>query len=108
LVVYVDDMQAEYFPKHRPKVRYVMSHMIADTEEELHAMAKRIGVACRWYQKDHYDITQSCKKLALQYGAIQITLCQCSRMVMNRRRGGKLGTPEEAQAWLDNLKAANG
>jgi hypothetical protein len=96
-------MKASYFPKHRPGRRYVMSHMIADTEEELHAMAKKIGVNRRWYQGDHYDVTQSARHSALHFGAVSITLRQCSRMVMNRRRGGNLGTPEEAQAWLDEM-----
>ncbi|MGH7490593.1 MAG: DUF4031 domain-containing protein [bacterium] len=89
-------MQAEYFPKHRPKVRYIMSHMIADSEEELHAMADKIGVARRWFQKDHYDITQAKKALALKYGAKAITWRQCSMMTVNRRCGLEMGTPETA------------
>lgn len=95
--VYVDDMKAEYFPKHRPKVRYIMSHMIADNEEELHDMARRIGVARRWFQKgDHYDVTQSCKALALKYGARLITWRQAALMMGNRRMGYEMGTPETA------------
>lgn len=44
MTVYVDDMKAEFAPSHRPGRTYVMSHMIADTDAELHAMADRIGV----------------------------------------------------------------
>jgi hypothetical protein len=98
MVVYVDDMKAEYQPKHRPARKYIMSHMISDNEEELHAMAKQIGVARRWFQGDHYDITQSCKALALKLGAVQITWRQASHMTCNRRFGYPMGTPETAEA----------
>lgn len=96
MVVYVDDMRAEYKPKHRPGMVYVMSHMIADTDQELHEMAARIGVARRWYQGDHYDVTQAKKVLAIKYGARLITWRQCGTMTMNRRCGLEMGTPETA------------
>lgn len=63
-----------------------MSHMIADTEAELHAMAKRIGVARKWYQGDHYDITQTKKVLAVKYGAKAITLRELAKIAMEARR----------------------
>lgn len=56
--------------------RMVMCHMIADTPEELHAMADLIGVARRWFQAappasfPHYDIAQSKRALAVAAGAI--------------------------------------
>lgn len=101
MTVYVDDMKADFKPQHRPGRRYVMSHMIADTEDELHAMAARIGVARKWYQGDHYDITQSKRAEAIKAGARAITLRQLSVMAARRRRGLPLGSPEEAQAWID-------
>jgi len=69
-VVYVDDMRAPYG-------RLIMCHMIADSDEELHAMAERIGVARRWHQKpgpgSHYDIALSKRALAVAAGALEIT-----------------------------------
>lgn len=70
MAVYVDDMQAPYG-------RMLMSHMIADTPTELHAMADRIGVARRWLQqggtpREHYDICQSRRRLAIGAGALAI------------------------------------
>jgi len=71
MAVYVDDMRAGFG-------RMVMCHMVADTLDELHAMADRIGVARRWYQgppvtrMPHYDIALSKRALAVQAGAHQI------------------------------------
>jgi hypothetical protein len=79
-------MKAEFEPSHRPGRRYVMSHMIADTEDELHAMADKIGVARKWHQGDHYDITQSKKALAVQHGAVAITLRELAHMAAAKRR----------------------
>lgn len=78
--VYVDDMRA-------PFGRMVMCHMVADTSEELHAMADRIGVARRWCQhagteREHYDICLSKRALAIRAGAIAIT----SRQLVAIRR----------------------
>jgi hypothetical protein len=59
-----------------PYGRMKMSHMVADTPEELHAMADKIGVNRKWFQDNpdhpHYDICQSKKKLAMSFGAIEI------------------------------------
>lgn len=67
--VYVDE--AEW-----PYGRMVMCHMIADTLGELHAMAEKIGVARRWFQKNgrhpHYDICKSKRALAVEAGAIEV------------------------------------
>lgn len=90
MTVYVDSMRA-------PLGRMKMCHMIADTEDELHAMADKIGVARRWYQGDHYDIAQTKRVLALRYGAQQIMLRQAACMMGLRRRWGLWATPEEAE-----------
>ena len=67
--VYVDNGRARFG-------RMLMCHMLADTEKELHAMARKIGVARRWYQGDHYDICQSKRTLAVSGGAKEITARQ--------------------------------
>lgn len=57
--------------------RMVMCHMIADTPDELHAMADRIGVRRKWFQAPpkasipHYDICKSKRALAVAAGAIE-------------------------------------
>lgn len=99
MTVYVDDMRAKFG-------RMVMCHMLADTDEELHAMAARIGVARKWWQSpaktsgSHYDIALSKRALAVQAGAVEITMRQAGSMNARRRVTGQLGNPEDAVQWL--------
>ena len=60
-----------------PFGRMKMCHMIADSEEELHEMADRIGMQRAWFQagsRPHYDVSKSKRKLAIEYGANEITI----------------------------------
>ncbi len=54
----------------------LMCHMLADSPEELHEMAQRIGMARRWYQRDastpHYDLSQEQRAEAIAAGAIEV------------------------------------
>lgn len=63
--VYVDKAK-------NPYGKMLMSHLIADSLEELHEAAFKIGIQRKWFQdKDmpHYDICQSKKKLLMDiYG----------------------------------------
>lgn len=106
MTVYVDDMRAAFG-------RYVMCHMLADTDEELHAMAAKIGVQRRWHQapprhSSHYDIALSKKALAIEAGAVEITMRQAAAMSARRRETGELGPPEDAESWLSqHIRAKN-
>ncbi len=82
--VYVDDMYL--YPMGRFG-RMKMSHMVADTIEELHAMADKIGVARKWVQKEHlgkgwvhYDIAMEKRTKAIEHGAIPITMKELAHM----------------------------
>jgi hypothetical protein len=75
--VYVDDMNAKFG-------RMTMCHMIADSPDELHAMADKIGVARKWYQGDHYDICLSMKAKAIALGAVEVEWAELSRMTILR------------------------
>ena len=75
MMVYVDDMYKYPIGGFR---RMKMSHMIADTPEELHQMADKIGVARRWHQRDHYDICMSMRRKAIDLGAKEITMVECA------------------------------
>lgn len=50
-------------------------HMLASDLDELHAMAKRIGLRRSWFQDKtfaHYDCTASKRRLAVAAGAVEI------------------------------------
>lgn len=81
--VYVDNMRAPYG-------RMIMCHMVADTDEELHAMAEKIGVARKWHQKagtvhSHYDIALSKRALAVANGAKEITMRELALLIRAKR-----------------------
>lgn len=70
IYVLVDDAKNSYG-------RMKMSHMIAETDEELHDMADKLGLKRKWFQPTpypHYDICQTKRKLAVDLGAIEVTV----------------------------------
>lgn len=81
--VYVDDMNA-------PFRNMIMCHMIADTRRELDEMAKKLKLKPEWKQSvnnygEHYDVALSIKQKAINLGAIEITLEECSNKCVARR-----------------------
>lgn len=53
----------------------LMCHLLADSVEELHEMAAKIGMKRIWFQNHgtpHYDICQERRALAIKLGAIEI------------------------------------
>lgn len=82
MTVYVDDMYKYSMGKFR---RMKMSHMIADSEEELHEMAAKIGVARKWYQGDHYDISITMRAKAVANGANEVTWRDLGVLIRNKR-----------------------
>lgn len=83
MAVYVDSMMAGYG-------HMKMCHMVADTTEELLAMADRIGVARRWLQKagtphEHFDVCLSMRRAAVRAGAVEITMRQLAYFIRDKR-----------------------
>lgn len=72
MAVYVDN------PIHQLG-RMKMCHMVADSLQELHQMADRIGVARRHFQQPpaarlpHYDICKAKRAAAVQLGALEVS-----------------------------------
>lgn len=90
MAVFVDDMQAAFG-------RMKMCHMMADTTEELLAMADQIGVARKWLQKpgsdmEHFDIAMSKRRLAVSAGAVEVKRRDLGMLM--RKRSGKSFDPE--------------
>lgn len=68
MAVYVDSHNASFG-------RMIMCHMIADTLDELHGMAAKIGMRRDWFQHGsfpHYDVCKSRRALAVGFGAIEV------------------------------------
>lgn len=88
MAVYVDNMHESAMGRFG---RMKMSHMLADSREELDAMADRIGVARRWIQypgtyREHYDISLSARAKAVAAGAVEIDMREAAQMVAARRK----------------------
>ncbi|WP_176083885.1 DUF4031 domain-containing protein [Martelella sp. HB161492] len=88
MAVYVDDMQAPFRGMR-------MCHMLADTSEELHAMADMIGIERRWVQypgtaKEHYDVPLPRRQLAVAAGAVEVTWRFMGELVRERRSAAML------------------
>ncbi len=66
-----------------------MSHMIADSLDELHAMADRLGLQRAWFQAappasfPHYDVSKTKRARAIELGAIE---CDRAAFVGHMRR----------------------
>jgi hypothetical protein len=52
------------------------SHLIADTLDELHAFAARLGLRRAWFQNarsaPHYDLTAKRREVAVRLGAVEL------------------------------------
>lgn len=99
-MVYVDDMRARFRAM-------TCCHLLADTDEELHALAAQLDLQRGWHQQpphasySHYDLAWSKRRLAIRLGAQAITWDQASAMVARCKATGTLGMPETALDWLE-------
>ena len=82
-MLYVDSMKM-------PFGRMLMSHMIADTPEELAEAERTLGLPrgsvqypCTW--KEHLDVSQSKRAEAIAMGAAVIPAKEIARMLITRR-----------------------
>lgn len=83
MAVYVDHQRAQYRGM-------VMCHMLADSTEELLAMADRIGVDRKHLQdagtyREHFDICLTKRAAALQAGATEASMSELGRIIRLRR-----------------------
>lgn len=73
MAVYVDELVV--YPNARGIFRAGSCHLSADSAEELHAFAAKIGMKRAWFQDHrllpHYDLIASKRALAVALGAIE-------------------------------------
>lgn len=87
MTVYVDDMHKTHLGRFG---RMKMSHMVADSHDELIQMAATIGVNIRWIQyegtyKEHFDISMSMREKAVKAGAVEVTMSQLGRIMREKK-----------------------
>ena len=99
MTVYVDNFRA---PATVGRIRGRWSHLTADTVEELHAFADRLGHRREWFQARckhakcpttdgvcvhfHYDVVDSNRTKAISLGAVPIDIREMGALIAVRRR----------------------
>jgi hypothetical protein len=96
--VYVDDMR---LPARVGHLRARWSHLTADTKEELHAFAARIGLRRSWFQDKprglwHYDVTDTKRRQAIVAGALPIRCSTADTFAHVWHRPGREGVTPTA------------
>jgi hypothetical protein len=94
VAVYVDDAEIPATVRNGSRVHAsTWCHLTADTEEELHAFAKKLGLRRSWYQGPdehgdlwHYDLTTGKRQRALQLGAQPVSVRQIVEKARSRTR----------------------
>jgi len=76
LTVYVDPLMGHGWKLHGYTVQNC--HLFTDADlDELHAFAERMGMKREWFHDrriPHYDLTPSCRRLAVSCGAVEVDL----------------------------------
>lgn len=89
MVVRVDELRI--YPGARGIFSRGSCHLFADSDEELHEFAARLGMKREWFQShrvaNHYDLTPARRRTAVKLGATETT----ARAEIRQRR--KLSLP---------------
>jgi hypothetical protein len=87
MAVYVDDLRAAPRSVRWPYDR--ACHLVADSAEELHVFAARLGLRRQWAQKSrrgllHYDLTSGMQIKARRMGAVHVRGCKAASELFSR------------------------
>ncbi|OPC84972.1 hypothetical protein B4N89_11510 [Embleya scabrispora] len=91
MTVYVDEITDHTRAARLKGLRYTRwSHLTADTRDELHAFAARLGLKRSWFQNAtnyrwHYDVVPSKRALAIRLGAVEIDRYRLAELMAERR-----------------------
>jgi Protein of unknown function (DUF4031) len=87
------------------------SHLLGDSEDELHEFAARLGLRRRGYQVhrrhralNHYDVPEALRPAALELGAVAVSWRQMGAMVRHWRRPG---APAQARRAVEGTMPAS-
>lgn len=87
MTVYVDDFR---IPARVGRLSARWSHLTADTRDELHEFAARLGMRRSWFQDKgdgrwHYDVTDPKREQAIRLGATPVDIRAMAEIVRQRR-----------------------
>ena len=110
MTVYVDNAR---IPARVGRHNTTWSHLFADTQEELHAFATRLGLQRSWFQDPtrvgkpikarpgsraaenwHYDVTESKRRQAVSMGAVQVSWREAVAIIDARHQAGLAAAAE--------------
>lgn len=85
--VYVDDMYKISLGQFG---RMKMSHLVADSTNELLEFVDKIGAQRKWIQDagkptEHFDISKAKRDLAIKTGAVQVPMRKLASLVVYRK-----------------------
>lgn len=102
MTVYVDDAR---IPARVGRLSSTWSHLFADTEDELHEFASRLGLRRSWFQDPtktgkplkaapgsraaqnwHYDVTEGKRRQAVALGAVEVSSREAVAIIDARYR----------------------
>lgn len=88
MTVYVDRAR---IPARAGRITGRWSHLVADSDDELHAFAARLGLHRAWAQHPgephgHYDVTDAKRRQAIALGAVPIDRRQLAALITQRRQ----------------------
>ena len=83
MAVYVDNARIPYR-------NMLMSHLMADTREELLEIVKKIGVNQKWIQysgtpREHFDVCAQKREAAIREGALPVSGRELARLIAKKR-----------------------
>lgn len=100
MAVYVDEIR--WWPTRIRCFKAGSAHLTADSLDELHDLARRIGLRAEWFQGTgrvpHYDLTPAKRTAALLAGAVFVGAKEQARrrIIAARERASEF---EEQAAW---------
>lgn len=99
MTVFVDNARIEW----RGNIWF---HLVADTAEELHEFARKLGLKRNWFQGSasypHYDISATLRATALRIGAVEASRTQMieAAKAMKRQLNRTCAEPHSLQLLL--------
>ena len=70
-------------------------HLLADTRDELHEMADRLGIPRRFFQDHpwrwHHDLPAHLRPQAIEYGAVEVSMHDVGALLIARKRAVRAG-----------------